>query len=637
MDQDTIGLLESHLDEGNFKKLIAINNPGVHDFVAKYIALCRPSSVFVCTDEKSDMDHIKKRALENREEATLANSKHTIHFDNFRDQARDKDNTRFLLPPIYNIGPEINAMNKENGLKEIHRILNRIMKGREMYVRFFSLGPTGSAFTLPCVQLTDSAYVAHSEDILYRQAYDEFLNNGNAHKGFFKFVHSQGRLRDAGLGLQVSRDLKKRRVYIDLLDNIVFSTNTQYGGNTIGLKKLAFRLAIKKSSDEGWLAEHMLLMGVKGSGKDKRDGCRTTYFTGAFPSACGKTSTATIGGDTILGDDIALLRHINGKVMGVNMERGIFGIIPGINASDDKLQWDVLHSDAEIIFSNVLVTEDKQPYWEGKTKEWPERGVNHSGEWFNGKKDDMGRKIPPSHKNARFSVSLENLENVDPNLHNPDGVEVSGIIYGGRDSDTFVPVEEAFDWVHGVITKAAALESETTAATLGKRGVRKFNPMSNIDFLSIPIGNYIKNHLDFGASLTSPPRIFSVNYFLKDMSGQYLNHKSDKKVWVRWMDRRVHNEVRAIKTPTGLMPYFEDLVDIFEATFPEIKYTEDEYVKQFTCRIPQHLAKIKRTQKMYAARIMYTPEELFDVLEEQRERLEDARDRYGNYVSPYDF
>jgi len=631
MDQDAIGLLESHLDGKNFKKLIAIDNPGVHDFVAKYMELCRPSSVFVCTDEKTDIDYIRKRALENREEGKLANPKHTIHFDNFRDQARDKDNTRFLLPPSYNIGPEINAMDKERGLKEVHRILHRMMKGRELYVRFFSLGPTGSTFTLPCVQLTDSAYVAHSEDILYRQAYNEFVGKDNGNRKFFRFVHSQGRLQDAGLGLQVSRDLKKRRVYIDLLDEIVFSTNTQYGGNTIGLKKLALRLAIKKASDEGWLAEHMLLMGVKGEKN------RMTYFSGAFPSACGKTSTATIGGDTILGDDIALLRRVNGKIMGVNMERGIFGIIPGINASDDKLQWDALHSDSQIIFSNVLVTEDKHPFWEGMGVEWPDKGINHSGEWFNGKKDDMGRKIPPSHKNARFSLSLENLGNVDPNLHNPDGVEVSGIIYGGRDSDTFVPVEEAFDWIHGVITKAAALESETTAATLGKRGVRKFNPMSNIDFLSIPIGNYIQNHLDFTKNMSDPPRIFSVNYFLKDMSGKYLNHKSDKKAWVRWMDKRVHNEVKAIKTPTGLMPYYEDLVDIFEDIFPEIKYTEEEYITQFTCRIPQHLAKVKRTQKMYAARILYTPEELFDVLEDQRLRLEDARDRYGNYVSPYEF
>ncbi|MCK4758206.1 MAG: phosphoenolpyruvate carboxykinase (GTP) [Thermoplasmata archaeon] len=630
MDQDAIGLLENRLDGVNFKKLIAIDNPMVHDFVAKYVELCRPASVFVCTDDGADIDYIRKAALANKEEAQLAGENHTVHFDNFRDQGRDKENTKFLLPETYNIGPEINAMPRDKGLKEIHRVLHRIMKGKELYIRFFCLGPTGSPFTIPCLQLTDSAYVAHSEDLLYRQGYEEFIRNGNKNR-FFRFVHSQGRLEEAGLGLMVSRDLKKRRVYIDLLKETVFSTNTQYGGNTIGMKKLALRLAIKRASDEGWLAEHMLLMGIKG------DDGSMIYFTGAFPSMCGKTSTATIGGDTILGDDIALLKKIDGKIMGVNMERGIFGIMPGINASDDATQWKALHSDAEIIFSNVLVTEGGKPYWDGMSDTWPDRGINHSGDWFNGKKDDLGRTIPPAHKNARFSMPLEGLEIVDPNLHNPNGVEVSGIIFGGRDSDTFVPVEESFNWLHGVITKAAALESETTAATLGKRGVRIFNPMSNIDFLSIPIGTYIKNHLDFGGDLHDPPRIFSVNYFLKDMSGQYLNHKSDKRVWVRWMDKRVRNQITAIRTPTGLMPYYDDLVEIFGTVFPNVKYTEEEYISQFTLRIPQHLAKIKRTQKMYAARILYTPPELFEVLEEQRERLEDARDRYGNYVSPFKF
>ncbi len=630
MDQDAIGLLESHLDDKNFKKLIAIDNPRVHDFVANYIDICRPASVFVCTDEKKDIDYIRKSAWRNREEAPLSMPNHTIHFDNYKDQARDKDNTKFLLPESYNIGPEINAMNRERGLKEVHKILHRMMKGREMYVRFFSLGPTNSPFTIPCLQLTDSAYVAHSEDILYRQAYDEFVKNGK-NREIFRFVHSQGRLQEAGLDLMVSRDLKKRRVYIDLMENTIFSTNTQYAGNTVGMKKLALRLAINKASKEGWLAEHMLLMGV-GDTQEKM-----TYFAGAFPSACGKTSTATLAGDTIVGDDIALLRKINGSIMGVNMERGIFGILPGINASDDKSQWNALNSDAEIIFSNILVTDKNEPYWDGKSDTWPSKGINHSGDWFDGKLDDMGRKIPPAHKNARFCMALENMENVDPNLHNPDGVKVSGIIYGGRDSDTFVPVEEAFDWIHGVITKAAALESETTAATLGKRGVRKFNPMSNIDFLSVPIGTYIKNHIDFAKDMPDAPRIFSVNYFLKDMSGKYLNHKSDKKIWVRWMDKRVNNEVKAIRTPTGLIPYYDDLVPIFENFFPDITYTEDEYINQFTVRIPQHLAKIKRTLKMYAARILYTPEELFDVLEDQKERLEDARDRYGNYVSPFKF
>ena len=173
----------------------------------------------------------------------------------------------------------------------------------------------------------------------------------------------------------------------------------------------------------------------------------------------------------------------------------MFGIIEGINPTDDKLQWDTLHSKNEIIFSNVLVTEDKIPYWNGKESTIPEKGINHSGDWYLGKKDNDDNEITPSHKNARFTFSLDILDNVDPKLNDPLGVIIGGIIYGGRDSDTWVPVEESFDWTHGIITKGAALESETTAATLGQEGVRVFNPMSNLDFLSIPIGRYIEDKI----------------------------------------------------------------------------------------------------------------------------------------------
>jgi len=188
----------------------------------------------------------------------------------------------------------------------------------------------------------------------------------------------------------------------------------------------------------------------------------------------------------------------------VNVEKGMFGIIHNINSKDDPIQWKALHSENEIIFSNVLLLEDGSVYWEGADGEVPTKGINYSGEWYKGKVDKDGKVIPPSHPNARFTLSLETLENIDENLHNPEGVSVSGIIYGGRDSDTWVPLCEAFDWAHGIVCKGASIESETTAATLGKVGVREFNPMSNLDFLSIPIGKYIEINLEFGAKLKSP-------------------------------------------------------------------------------------------------------------------------------------
>ncbi|MBA7696374.1 hypothetical protein ES703_105021 [subsurface metagenome] len=281
-----------------------------------------------------------------------------------------------------------------------------------------------------------------------------------------------------GLGLGVSKNIDRRRVYIDLEDEVIYSTNTQYGGNTIGLKKLAMRLAINRASKEGWLTEHMLIMGVHGPKG------RVSYLLGAFPSMCGKTSTAMIEGETIVGDDIAYLRKKGGEVRTVNVEKGMFGIIQGVNSKDDAITWKTLHTPGEIIFSNVLVTKEKGVCWIGKDGEVPKQGVNHSGEWTLGKNDAEGKEILPSHRNARFTFDLKLLENLDARLNYPDGVVVSGIIYGGRDSDTWVPVEESFSWQHGIITKGASLEfliSQSIQQGLTVRHIAGISKLDNRD------------------------------------------------------------------------------------------------------------------------------------------------------------
>jgi phosphoenolpyruvate carboxykinase (GTP) len=595
------------------------------EFLKKYIELCNPDRIFVNTGTEEDKDYIRKKALEYGEEKKLKREGHTIHFDGYNDQARDKENTKFLLSPGIDYGKYINWMERDKGLKEIHEILNNIMKGKEMFICFHTLGPLNSEFTIPCVQLTDSAYVAHSEFILYREGYEEFLRRGND-PNFLKFVHSAGELDEN----KTSKNIHLRRVYIDLEEETVYSANTQYGGNSIGFKKLALRLAIKRASKEGWLAEHMLIVGIPGP-----EG-RVTYLTGAYPSLCGKTSTAMIEGGRLVGDDIAFLRKRKNRVYGVNSERGMFGIIQGINSKDDPLIYKALISPNEVIFSNILMTPDGDVYWTGKDGEVPEKGVNFAGEWYKGKKDEKGKEIPPSHPNARFTISLYAFDNLDKEaLENPEGVEIGGLIYGGRDSDTWVPVEEAFDWVHGTITKAASLESETTAATLGAVGVRKFNLMSNLDFLSVTIGKYIQMYLDFAKDLENPPKIFSVNYFLKDKNGNFLNSKQDKRVWLHWMERRIHNEMDAIKTPTGYIPIYEDLKKLFKEVLGR-EYSKEDYEKQFTLRIPEHLAKIERIVKIYKE-ISDTPQIVFDVLQQQKERLLKTQEQKGNYISPFEF
>ncbi len=616
-----IKLLKAKCEIGNYEKLLALKNPTLVDFVAKYVELCNPDKVFVSNDSEADIRYIREEAIRTGEEKELALKGHTVHFDGYYDQARDKENTKFLLPKGADLGPNINAIDKEEGLREIHDILKGIMQGHQLYVSFFSLGPTNSEFSIPCVQLTDSSYVAHSENLLYRPGYEEFKRlKGSAR--FFKFVHSEGELESA-----VSKNVAKRRIYINLQEEIIYSVNTQYGGNTIGLKKLAMRLAINRASEEGWLTEHMLIMGVHGPKG------RVSYFTGAFPSLCGKTSTAMLKGETIVGDDIAYLKKKDGEVRAVNVEKGIFGIIQGVNSKDDPIIWKALHSPGEIIFSNVLVTSERGVHWIGKDGEVPKKGLNHSGEWFLGKKDAQGNEITPSHRNARFTLDLRLLENTDPRLDDPQGVVVGRIIYGGRDSDTWVPVQESFDWAHGIITKGASLESETTAATLGEEGVRKFNLMSNLDFLSLPLGRYINNNLQFGNTLDNPPSIFSVNYFLKDKEGEYLNAVEDKLIWLKWMERRVHGEVDAVKTPTGYIPKYKDLKKLFKEILGK-DYSEEDYIKQFTLRIPENLAKNERIIEIYRTKVPDTPDILFKVLKEERKRLEAARAKHGDYIAP---
>ncbi len=614
--------LSEKLGREGYEKLKKIKNKVLNEFIAKYIKLCNPEKVFICTDDESDLKYIRESAINRGEEIPLAIAGHTIHFDNYYDQARDKEHTTILVPDGVDLGDTIKSDERDKALDEIHEILHNIMTGKELYIRFFCLGPTRSEFSIPAVQLTDSAYVAHSEDLLYRQGYNEFVRQGSR-ANFFRFVHSQGELDERN----TSKNLEKRRIYIDLQEDTVYSTNTQYGGNTIGLKKLAMRLAINRGAKQGWLTEHMLIMGIHGP----QD--RISYFTGAFPSLCGKTTTAMLEGETIVGDDIAYLRKTKGEVRAVNVEKGIFGIIQGINSTDDPIQWNALHSPNEIIFSNVLYTEDKQTYWIGKDGEVPLKGFNHSGEWWPGKKDESGKEISPSHPNARFTISLEAMSNLDPAVHDPQGVRIDGLVYGGRDADTSLPVEQAFSWVHGIVTKGAALESETTAATLGKAGIRVFNPMSNIDFLSISIADYIKLNLEFGQGLKNPPSIFSVNYFLRGSDGNFLNEKNDKKVWYKWMEQRVNNDVDALKIPTGFIPRYEDLKSLFFDVLSKI-YSEMDYRQQFTVRIPENLDKINRILNIYRG-IKDTPQLVFKELDSQQQRLLEYQNRFGNYIDPF--
>lgn len=615
-------VLKEKLTADNFDRLMALGNSALSTFVAEAVELAKPEAVFVCTDAEADIEYIRQLALKTGAENTLDIKGHTIHYDGYFDQARDKAKTKYLLEPDSPLKANLNWTDRTTGIEEVRRFLKNSMIGREMLVCFWCLGPVNSDFSIPAVQITDSPYVAHSESILYRRGYEQFKKLGDS-ADFFRFFHTEGKTENG-----VSIEVDKRRIYIDLRENIVYSTNTQYAGNTVGLKKLALRLAIQKASRENWLAEHMFVMGAHGPGG------RVTYFTGAFPSACGKTSTSMIPGQTIIGDDIAYLRKKNGVIRCVNVEKGIFGIIRDVDTDNDPVIYEALTNSGEVIFSNVLIN-DKKPYWLGMGCRLPDSGVNHCGRWTAGKKDDSGNEITASHKNARYCLNISELSNCDPLADDPEGVPVGGFIYGGRDSDTLVPVEQAFNWAEGIIAKGASIESETTAATLGKEGVRTFNMMSNMDFLSIPFGQYIQNNLDIVEGVANQPLVFSVNYFLKDKSGKYLNAILDKTVWILWAELRVHGDVEAITSPTGYMPKYEDLAGLFRENLGT-EYAQADYVQQFTIRIPENLAKLDRIETIYKEKITDAPRIVFDTFKTIRKRLEQARDTHGEYISPFD-
>ncbi|MGA2400153.1 MAG: phosphoenolpyruvate carboxykinase (GTP) [Syntrophobacteraceae bacterium] len=618
-------LLRQKMSAESYRKLLELDNLKLFEFIGEYAELCEPDSVYMCDDSDEDAEYIRKNSLGLREERPLAKEGHTIHYDGFNDQGRAPGATKNLVSKeLVPLMGALLAKERQEGLAEVRGILKGIMKGKQAIVKLSCEGPTHSPFSIACVQMTDSFYVCHSEELLYRRGYEHFRRMEHKDK-FFRFVHGAGRLDDFGNCI----DLDKRRIYQDMEDFIVFSTNNQYAGNSVGLKKHAMRLAIKLSGTEGWLCEHMFVMSVQNEKKG-----RSTNFCGAFPSACGKTATAMLPGEKIIGDDIAYFRNINGEFRAVNVENGIFGIIKDVNVADDPLIFKTLNTAGpEIIFSNVLTGPDNQPYWLGMGVNHPDHGRNFSGDWFEGKPDEEGNPIPLAHSNARYTLRLGYLENIDPAYNDGNGVLVRGIIYGGRDSNTSVPIEESADWESGILLKACTLESETTSATIGLEGVLAPQPMANLDFISYPIGEYVRNNIRFVEGMKQVPRIYAVNYFLKDEKGNFLTHKLAKKVWLHWAEQRIYDEVDAYRTPLGFIPRYEDLKSLFKEILQE-DFPGELYQELFKFRIDAWTAKLERALRFYKRTAPDCPQEYRRMWRSTLQKLEGLKDEFGPFIAP---
>ena len=629
MNPEYDDVIKGKMSDAGYGKLLALDNKKLYDFVGFFARHCNPKTIYMCDDSAEDEAYVRSMALKKGEEKPLSKEAQTIHYDGYKDQARDRANTRYI---VYKENLErmkaLNSVEYEEGYKEILEISENIMDGKDAVIKLFCEGPAFSEFTRPCIQFTDSWYVAHSEQILYRKAYEHFMKMKDK-DDFYRFIHSAGNLDDRGCTVSV----EKRRIYMDTQNNIVYSMNDQYAGNSVGLKKHSMRLAISQSGQQGWLCEHMFVMATH-----NKKANRKTYFCGAFPSACGKTSTAMIPGELVVGDDIAYFRNIDGEYRAVNVEQGIFGIIRDVNRKDDPVIFSNLMKPQETIFSNVLTGPDNSPYWLGMEMDTPTVGENHSGPgWTVGKKDAGGKEIEIAHPNARYTMRLDYLENFDKEgFEDKKGVKVDGLLYGGRDSDTTVPVEESKSYDEGIILKAATLESETTSATLGQEGVRRIDPMANLDFISYPLGEYITNNLDFVNGMKSTPKIYSTNYFLLDKNKKYATSKLAKKVWLHWAEGRVHGELDAYETPTGFIPKYEDLKSMFKELIDE-DYDKDGYTDQFSFRCDAWIAKLNRAIEWYQKMDPTTPEAVFEQWRKAIGHIEAAKAKYGAVIKPGEY
>jgi phosphoenolpyruvate carboxykinase (GTP) len=479
--------------------------------------------------------------------------------------------------------------------------------------------------------ITDSLYVVHSGNILYHDCYESFDAEIERAGTYFFNVHSYGDLK--------SENIHKARIYMDRSWQTTYSMYCTYAGNTLMLKKGNHRFHVDHSTyyrvgDQ--LSEHMFITGLTGPGG------RKTFFAGAAPSGCGKTTTAMVGTDFI-GDDLAQMWiEDDGTIRAVNPETGIFGIVKDVNREGDPYLMKALRGDieAEVIYSNVLVTEDGTPRWEGDGDEPPTSGKNFQGDWTAGKKDKDGKAIPMSHPNSRCTLYCDVIDNYNKELGtSPAGVPVKVLTYSGRDSDTMPPVWVAKTPDEGVVI-GASIQSAATATEVGAAGVRR-QPWANQPFIPGPLADYMDAQLKFFNSdkITVKPIMAGLNYFLTHAArgGEagntgLLGEKKDVGPWLTWLERRANNDVKAIDTPIGLLPIYDDLKAIFKETINK-EYSEALYEKHFSLYADNIIARIDLQTEAYKKE-KDCPAVIFDIYTAQKKGLEALKAKFGPIITP---
>lgn len=586
------------------------SNQHVLDFVEKYTKLFQPDNVVWIDASKQQYKELVSEALATGEVIKL-NSKLLpgclYHRTRPDDVARVEHRTFICSKEKENAGPTNNWMDPQEAYAKLDAIAEGGMKGRTMYVIPFSMGKIGSPFAKYGIELTDSIYVVLNMMIMTRVSPKVFDKLGDSND-FVRGIHSK-----------VTLDNENKYICQFPEDNTIYSLNSGYGGNVLlGKKCFALRIASYQGWKEGWMAEHMLILGI-----EKPDG-EVKYITAAFPSACGKTNLAMLippkyyseQGYKVwtVGDDIAWIRKgRNSMLYAVNPENGFFGVAPGTNV---KSNYNALMSTRKnTIFTNVaLDLKNKTVWWEGIKEPAPTKALDWKGnKWYEGITDENGNVIKGAHPNSRFTAPAKNCPCISKEFENPRGVPISAIIFGGRRAKAAPLVYEARDWEHGVFV-GAIMASETTAAAAGKVGVVRHDPMAMLPFCGYNMGDYFQHWLDMGKKVKNKPRIFNVNWFRTDDNGNFIwPGFGDNMRVLDWIIRRCEGLVDAVETPIGFLPKPEDIVldglddfgidelksilDVDTATWTAEAKDIAEYFKKFGDKLPTKLAKQLRILK----------------------------------------
>ena len=623
-------VFKKNLDTRNAEKIEKITNKKALIRIANAISMCGPDSVFINTGSKADEQTVRDLSLKKGEEEELALPGHTVHFDLPHEQARIIDRTFYIVNEDEKTSVLARTTPRSEALEYVRSHMSGSMKGKTMLVGFFSRGPIGAPASIPALEITSSTYVMHSANLLYRNCYGQFDTEVERAGYFFTNVHSEGQNRP--------EDLPNARVFMDRSMLTTFSMFCTYAGNTLLLKKGNHRFAVDlatyyKAGKE--ISEHMFITGLKGPGG------RTTYFAGAAPSGCGKTTTAMVGNDFI-GDDLAQLWIADdGTLRAINPEKGIFGIVQDVNWEGDPYLMDCLRKEkTEVIWSNVLIDENRVPRWVGDGDEPPKKGFNFQGEWWEGKTDKNGKEIPLSHPNARCTLANDAIENYNGKMgESSEGVPIRVITYSGRDSDTMPPVWVAKNPDHGVVL-GASIVSAATATEVGAKGVRR-QPWANEPFIPGPLGDYMEAQFAFfnSSSLKEEQRpiMAGLNYFLTacargEEEESLLGEKKDVLVWLGWLERRAHGDVDAIETPIGFIPKYEDLKILFNKEIDK-EYPKELYDKQFSFYVDNIIDRIDLQEESYKKE-KEVPQRIFEVYEEQVNGLLKLKEKYGKIITP---